>query len=104
MEPPGLSGRLQGVWASERCQGGTAPVTPTAEPLDWATHPVIQGRMTSCLLVKSKKRLVAVADGRLSRDDTSQSFNATRKLRRFEVAYQIPEFDRGRFLGSGLIV
>jgi hypothetical protein len=60
--------------------------------------------MTSCLLVKSKKRLVAVADGRLSRDDTSQSFNATRKLRRFEVAYQIPEFDRGRFLGSGLIV
>jgi hypothetical protein len=53
--------------------------------------------MTSCLLVKSSKRLVAVADGRLSRDDNSQSFNETRKLREFEVSYQIPVFDRGRF-------
>lgn len=55
--------------------------------------------MTSCLLVKSKRRLVAVADGRLSRDDASQSFNEISKLRKFDVAYKIPQFDRGMFCG-----
>ena len=53
--------------------------------------------MTSCLLVKADKRLVAVSDGRLSRDDNTQSFNSTRKLIKFPISYQIPVFSRGRF-------
>lgn len=55
--------------------------------------------MTSCLLVKSPKRLVAVSDGRLSRDDNTQSFNETRKHIRFPISYQIPRFTRGYFGG-----
>lgn len=53
--------------------------------------------MTSCILVKSTKRLVAISDGRLSRDDDTQTFNSTRKLIEFPISYRIPIFSRGRF-------
>jgi hypothetical protein len=55
--------------------------------------------MTSCLLVKSRKRLVAVSDGRLSRDDGTSTFNSTRKLIEFPISYKIPRFSSGRFDG-----
>jgi hypothetical protein len=55
--------------------------------------------MTSCLLVKSDKRVVAVADGRLSRDDQTSTFNSTRKLVEFPISYKIPQFRSGWFDG-----
>lgn len=46
--------------------------------------------MTSCLLVKGPRRLVAVADGRLSYGSDS-SFETTQKIRRFLPTYRIPK-------------
>jgi hypothetical protein len=37
--------------------------------------------MTSCLLVKASRRIVAAADGRLSVDDATKSFDTARKIR-----------------------
>ena len=55
--------------------------------------------MTSCLLVKSSVRFVAVSDGRLSRDDHTKSFDAARKLIKFPISYRIPIFAHGRVSG-----
>jgi hypothetical protein len=68
-----------------------------ANPLRLSSPPLVQSDMTSCLLVKSSTRIVAVTDGRLSRDDNTQTFNATRKLIEFPISYRIPEFYRGEF-------
>jgi hypothetical protein len=53
--------------------------------------------MTSCLLVKAPDRLVAVADGRLSIDETTVSFDTTMKVVRFVPRYRIPRISMGRF-------
>ncbi len=56
--------------------------------------------MTSCLLVKSKKRLVCVADGMLSRSSGEgdvATFLDTSKIIEFPVYYRYPQFNLGRF-------
>lgn len=53
--------------------------------------------MTSCLLVKAPRRIVAVADGRLSYGATQQSFERAQKIRRFSPVYRIPKVSMSRF-------
>jgi hypothetical protein len=53
--------------------------------------------MTSCLIVIAPDRLVAVADGRLSIDDHTISFDTTMKIVQFQPRYQIPHVSMGRF-------
>lgn len=53
--------------------------------------------MTSCLLVKAPDRLVAVADGRLSIDEATVSFDSTLKIQRVTPKYRIPIVSLGRF-------
>jgi len=52
--------------------------------------------MTSVLLVKASERIVAVADGRLSLDDGTVSFDSTAKIRLFTPKYLIPRSSMGR--------
>lgn len=53
--------------------------------------------MTSCLLVKAPDRLVAVADGRLSVDKRTVSFDSALKIQRFTPKYRVPIISLGRF-------
>lgn len=53
--------------------------------------------MTSCLFVKAPDRLVAVADGRLSIDESTVSFDSTLKIQRVTPKYRIPIVSLGRF-------
>jgi hypothetical protein len=53
--------------------------------------------VTSVLLAKGPKQIVAVADGRLSRDDGTVSLDSTQKVRKFNPKYFIPYVSMGRF-------
>lgn len=53
--------------------------------------------MTICAVVKLRNALVAISDGRLSRDDDSVSFDTALKTSLFTPSYQFPLVRMGRF-------
>lgn len=53
--------------------------------------------MTSVLLVKAPRQIVAVADGRLSVDTKTVSFETAEKIRLFTPKYSIPHVSMGWF-------